>query len=368
MQTKILFFISLCVLSINGCFFVVPVPSGKMSDTKIDDAKWFVSSESIENIVRDQNVPGKIRRIKGETIDIIFKDDFCACSGKGQLRMSVSEVDTRGVKGNEELFGPTLREGISYLVDNDEYQKICKPFVAAQKAIFGAIPSSGNGQYYYTESYELIWEAERALRPTECDPVRARILAEKAKQIAEDEGAKALGYDITGTWVSEITSNHPDYFNKKEQRNLKLKIDERGNQITATDSSGEATLEAYRIEGFQYPTSVKFKFSSPLVSINQFEGEWEVIDGSTIEGSWNDPITSAFGKWNLRKIGRKIRTENLRKYSPKHLQKWLSQKPPIEIKWKEIDEIDVWELEEGDVDWKGCWVSPLGGDCINIGY
>jgi hypothetical protein len=365
MQPKISFFISICVLSINGCI-IAPVPVGKVSDTKIYDAKWFVNSESIENIVREQSVPGRIRQIKGETIGIFFKEDVCPCVENIELRMKVSEVNARGIKGYEKHSFNSLYYGawLHLVVDS----ALCETFATANETIIGAEKSSRNSPNFFPPSYNLIWEAQRALGPPECDSIRAKILAEKAKQIAEDEGANPLGFDITGTWISEITSNHPDYFNKKEQRNLKLKIDERGNQITATDSSGEATLEAYRIEGFQYPTSVKFKFSFPLLSINQLEGEWEVIDGSTIEGSWNDPITSAFGKWNLRKMGRNIKAEKLRKYSPKHLQKWLSQKPPIEIKWKEIDEIDVWELEEGDVDWKGCWVSPLGGDCINIGY
>jgi len=357
MQTKILFFISICVLSINGCA-TYPHISGKVSGAKINDSKWFITSESIENIVRDQFVPVKVRQIKGETIVIFLKEDVCPCVEYIELRMKVSEVNSRGIKGYEKHFSSR------YIVDSEQ----CKTFATANDIIIEAEKSSRNWPNFFPPSYNLIWEAQRALGPPECDSIRAKILAEKAKQLAEDEGAKPLGYDITGTWISEITSNHPDYFSKKEQRNLKLRIDERGTQITATDSSGEATLKAYRNEEFQYPTSIKFKFSFPLVSINQLEGDWEVTDGSTIEGSWNDPITSASGEWNMRKTGQKIKAEELRKYSPKHLQRWLSQKPPLEIKWEEIDEIHVWGLEEGDIDWEWCWMLGGEGDCFDIGY
>ena len=71
-----------------------------MSDTKINDAKWFVYSESIENIVRDQSVPVKIRQMKGKTIVIFLKEDVCPCVEYIELRMKVSEVNSRGIKGH----------------------------------------------------------------------------------------------------------------------------------------------------------------------------------------------------------------------------------------------------------------------------
>jgi hypothetical protein len=359
MQPKISFFISICVLSINGCVFPAP------KDTDAYETAWYIDSDSIDAIVRDQIVPGKIRQIKGKTIDISFKNDICPCVGKIELSMRVSEVNSRGVKGYEKhsYHSRYFGEWIDPVVDSEQ----CKTFAIASDIIIGAEDSSIMGPNFFLPSYNLIWEAQRALGPPECDSIRAKILAEKAKQIAEDEGAKALGYDITGTWVFEITSNHPDFFYKTEQRNRNLKIDERGNQIMATDSSGEAILEGQRIEDSAYRSTIKFKFSSPLYSKNQLEGEWTVIDGSTIEGSWNDPMSTASGKWNLWKTEQKVkavkRVENLEK----HLRKWLSRKQPLEIKWEEIDEIDA-STYDIDIDWMGCWVIPfMGGECFDIG-
>jgi hypothetical protein len=360
MQTKISFFISICVLLINGCVFMAPVPKD------INETAWFIDSDSIDAIVRDQSVPGRISRIKGKTIDISFKNDICPCVGKIELSMRVSEVNSRGVKGYEKhsYHSRYFGEWIAPVVDSEQ----CKTFAIASDIIIGAEDSSIMGPNFFLPSYNSIWEAQRALGRPECDSIGAIILAEKAKQIAEDEGAKALGYNVTGTWVSEITSNHPDFFNKKEQRNLKLKIDERGNQITATDSSGEVILDAYRIEDSPYKREIKFKFSFPPVLVNQLEGEWKVVNGSTIEGSWNDPMSTASGKWNLWKTEQNVkavkRVENL----VKHLQKWLSRKQPLEIKWEEIDEIDAWT---NDIDWGACWgfFVPIAGDggCLDIG-
>jgi len=350
MQAKILFFISISVLSINGCYFG-PVPED------ISDTTWTINSELIEKIVRDQSVPGRISRIKGKTIVIHFKNDICPCVKNRLLRIRVSEANSKVVKGYEKHPDRASFYGV-HIVDS----ALCQTFATANEVIFGAELSSKNPPNFFPPSYNLIWEAQRALGPPECDSIRAKILAEKAKQIAEDEGAKLLGYDITGTWGSKMTSNHPDYFNKKEQRNLKLTIDERANQITVTDSSGKAALEAYRTEGFLYPTTVKLKFSFPVVSINQLEGRWEVIDGSTIEGSWSDPITSASGKWNLWKMGREIKAVKSEKNLVKHRRKWLSRAAPLEIKWEEIEMIQGWTKE---IDWMWCLNLWVEAPCWN---
>jgi len=184
--------------------------------------------------------------------------------------MEVSEVNSRAVKGYEKYSAHTdYFKWDNPVVDS----ALCKTFASTMEVLFEVEDSSYGPQVIFLPSLELVWEARRALGPLECDIIRAKILAKKAKQIAEDEGAKALGYDITGIWVSKITSNHPDFFSKEEQRNLELNIDERGNQITATDSSGESALEAYRIEDSVYRNEIKFKFSSPLIPTNHLEGE-----------------------------------------------------------------------------------------------
>jgi hypothetical protein len=359
MQTKISLFISIsiCTLLLNGCI-IFPVPAG------ISDTSRIITSESIKTAVavgsRDQSVPERIRIFKGNMIVISFKNDVCPCVGKRYLSMKVSEVDSKGVKGYEKVADGITDYGS--WVDRQVDPALCKTFATAYEIIAEAENSSILGSNFYPPSYNLIWEAQQAMNPLECDSIRAKILAEKAKQIAEDEGAKPLGYDITGTWLSKITSNHSDFFNKKEQRNLKLIIDEHGNQITATDSSGKATLEAYRIEGFQYKSEIKFKFSSPLISVNQLEGEWKVIDGLTIQGSWHDPIGTASGEWNLRKVEQGIKAQKFDKKIYKHLRNWLSQKPPLEIKWEEIGFITVWTKK---VDWMLCAGFIFGGGGCN---
>lgn len=341
----------------NGCI-IVPFPK------EINDTARTITSESIKTAVavgsRDQSVPERLGIFTGNRIVISFKNEVCPCVEKRPLSMKVSEVNAKGVKGDEKIPNDRARYYTSYdgiAVDS----AICKTFATAIELIIEAEDSSRNSLNFFPPSYDLIWEAQRALSPLECDSIRAKILAEKAKQVAEDEGATALGYDITGIWDSEITSNHRDFFNKKEQQNLQLIIDERGKQIRATDSSGEVVLDAYRIEASPYKREIKFKFSSPLASIKQLEGEWEVIDGSTIEGSWSDPITSASGKWNLRKMEQKLTVDKLDYNLVKHRRKWLSQKPPLEIKWEEIDSIEVWtkKVEE----WMWCIMTVFGGNC-----
>ena len=360
MRTKVSLFISIsiCILLLNGCI-IFPFPEGTR------DTFWTINSDSIENIVRVQFVPERIHHIKGNRIKIFFKDDVCPCVNNRWLNMKVSEVNSEGVMGSEinpdyyyhnAKGDPVAAQG-GPVADSAE----CKTFATANEIIIGAENFSSGGSKFYPPSYNLAWEARRALWPPECNSIRAKSWAKKAKQVAEDEGAKALGYDITGTWVSKITSSHPDFFNNKDKRELKLIIDERGNQITATDSSGEAALEAYRIEGSRYDREIKFKFSFPLVSINQLEGKWKVIDGLTIQGSWNDPVGTASGEWNLRKMEQGIKAQKFDKKIYKHLRNWLSQKPPLKIKWEDIDRIYVF-TKEIDLMWCAGFIFG-GGSC-----
>ena len=120
----------------------------------------------------------------------------------------------------------------------------------------------------------MIWEARAALGPLECDPVRAKTLADKAKQLARNEGAKALGFDITGTYDSEFTGKHPiitRQYALSDQNNPQLVIRQDGQKITGVDGSGTAIFEGTRIENV-----IEFKFSDPQTSNKELEGEWSV--------------------------------------------------------------------------------------------
>lgn len=362
MQTKISFFISISIsiLLMNGCI-IAPLPE------KIRDVPQIINSESVENIARDHSDSGSINQIKDKRIFITFKNDVCPCSSRRDIRMKVTEVDSMRVKGYEKTTGSELRiPTMTY----DEVKKAlskqeCKTTVIGEEAISAARNSSKRGRYFYPPSYNLIWAAETAIGPPECDGVRAKILADKAKQVAEEEGAKVLGYNLTGIYISEITGSHPvitKYFGENGNLEPRLTIEQRGNRITGTDSSGNAILKGSRFEDTEFNSAVEFKFSFPSTFKTELKGEWVIRDdGLGMEGFWEDPASDASGGWNLWKAGQKIKAEKYGKRTEKMVRKWLSQKPPLEIK---LEEIRMMRFTTKDVDWMWCFGTILQfGQC-----
>ena len=175
----------------------------------VTDTTWIIDSETIEPIVRGQSIPREIQKLKGDKVSITFKEDLCICNGNRNLKLSVSEINTTGLQGFEFLSGRIGMYGNWYWNSSVEnLQKTCATFSDASNAINDARRLSKRGDYYFPDSFELIWEAERALGPLECDPVQSMVLAEKAKEIAIEEGAKILDFDISGNYGSEISGDH----------------------------------------------------------------------------------------------------------------------------------------------------------------
>ena len=346
MNFKYILFVTIFVLTTSGC--CLPFPG----DTVIINTP--ISPELMNSIVSDQTIPVSerfipydIRNIEGSSdVKVTFKDDFCACSKQRELRMSVSLVSKTGLSGHQNTTGFG-----KYRPDNDEYGDVCSSFVVAFEAITDAIYISLNRTYFYLDSFNLIWEARAALEPLECDPVKAKILANKAKLLARTVGAKALGFDITGTYDSEFTGEHPivaRHYTLRDQHKPQLVIRQDGQKITGVDGSGTAVLVGTRIENV-----IKFKFSYPQDFNKELEGEWLVgYDGLNVSGTWRDPVSNASGEWKLMKIQQENKIE---RWSNKgdHLREFLSRRAPIEIDYEVIDQITVredhrdWDLECG---------------------
>jgi len=111
-----------------------------------------------------------------------------------------------------------------------------------------------------------------------------------------------LAPDITGTYISEITSSHPQYFRLKKHRKLVITLEQKGDSITGGDSSTNSN-----ITGILQGNTIKFTFwSSQMNNVagsgTPVTGEWKVnANGIKLEGSWNSH-PAASGKWNLTRI------------------------------------------------------------------
>ncbi|MDJ0777637.1 MAG: hypothetical protein QNJ85_07235 [Gammaproteobacteria bacterium] len=106
--------------------------------------------------------------------------------------------------------------------------------------------------------------------------------------------------NISGTYISEITSNSKWQFTKRYQ-NLKIKFQQEGNKIVGIDERYDTKIEA-TIAG----DSVKFYvLAGQAAGGYDAEGEWKIsADGTRLVGSWNSPgsADAASGEWILRKV------------------------------------------------------------------
>ena len=105
--------------------------------------------------------------------------------------------------------------------------------------------------------------------------------------------------DISGTYVSDITTPHRYTFEKKDY-DITITIKQVGNRITATDKSNTLKITG-SIEG----NTVKFQIPPNRISgYTDKAGEWVVSpNGKTMEGFWGYyPKPNKTGRWNLTKI------------------------------------------------------------------
>ena len=104
--------------------------------------------------------------------------------------------------------------------------------------------------------------------------------------------------DISGTYVSAITTNTNWFFRYKKHRKLLATLKQDGNSITGSDGFTNAS-----INGTRTGDTITFEYwSSPVNKGFTITGRWEVsVDGTKLQGSWNDQSGQAGGKWNLTK-------------------------------------------------------------------
>ena len=105
--------------------------------------------------------------------------------------------------------------------------------------------------------------------------------------------------DNTGTFVSEITNNdRTDFMRVRRHNNIVLILEQHGDTITGTDSSGKAD-----VRGTRKGDTIKFDFWAPNLNYGK-EGVWKVnANGTQLEGSWRTSQgKSGSGQWNLKKI------------------------------------------------------------------
>jgi hypothetical protein len=332
-------------LATGGCGYVIPLPI-YVPEFEVVPANWTMESDLIQSIVENQSASIKLLGIKGNKVRVYFKDSVCPCSDRREIIMKVSEVDSTRVKGYERADSYGLRKP-TFMYKEPLPKAECNMTATAEEAISVARKASSRGRYFYPPSYNLIWAAETAVGPPSCNSVRAKALADEAKQVAADEGAKVLGYDLTGIYVSEITGDHPvitKLFGENRHLEPKLTIEQRGNRITGTDSSGKATLKGSRSESNLFSNVVAFKIAFPSTFKDELEGEWVVRDdGLGMEGIWRGPTGTASGKWNLWKTGQKTKSELYGKKSEEMVRKWISNQSATEIRLKDIESIFVWQ-------------------------
>ncbi len=143
--------------------------------------------------------------------------------------------------------------------------------------------------------------------------LRARHLAERARveQLramirppGETAAEPAIRFDVSGSYVSEITSNSKWQF-RQPYRKLKIELRQDGNRITGYD------LEfGTRIRGSIDGALINFSISSGKAADGyDIDGQWRVAeDGSSITGSWKcrGCADDAQGVWNLIRTGSPI--------------------------------------------------------------
>lgn len=105
--------------------------------------------------------------------------------------------------------------------------------------------------------------------------------------------------DISGSYVSEITSNSADIF-PDEYRTIVITLKQDGNSIVGEDSTGE-----FKVNGSRNGNTINFitgEMAYSKCKCNFIAGQWKIsFDGSKLEGSW-DRGAGFKGKWNLTKI------------------------------------------------------------------
>lgn len=167
-----------------------------------------------------------------------------------------------------------------------------------------SIRAKGNGVWKIDpggSSFNGTWEALTTTGNGEWDLVKTGPAPEPdLDHESEIEAQNAMtdnNPDITGSYVSEITSKHSWYFDKKVNRSLALTLTQSGNTITGYDSANVAV-----ITGTRDRNTIKFRFWAEGITAYELRGTWIINpEDNRLEGSWIQPSHDATGQWNLAK-------------------------------------------------------------------
>lgn len=119
---------------------------------------------------------------------------------------------------------------------------------------------------------------------------------------SSDAVEKPVAYidGISGTYLSEITSNSKWQFTKK-YKSLKITFTQYGNRLFVSEDKFNTKIEAKFLDN----AIVFYVLPGQATGFYDAEGEWRISsDGTRLEGSWivRGSPDAAAGKWNLIKI------------------------------------------------------------------
>jgi hypothetical protein len=115
-------------------------------------------------------------------------------------------------------------------------------------------------------------------------------------QIESTAASDSTVIDITGTYVSSVLTKYGHAVGGPQHSKITLLLEQHGDTITGTDSSGKAD-----VRGTRTGDTIKIEFWAPFWSYGA-EVVWKVnADGTQLEGSWKDKH-DGYGEWNLTKV------------------------------------------------------------------
>ena len=108
-----------------------------------------------------------------------------------------------------------------------------------------------------------------------------------------------LDIDISGTYVSDITSNSSSIF-PKEYRKIVITFEQDGNNVIGKDSTGKFTVSGSR--NGNYINFITGEMGYHKCMCNHIAGSWRIVnDGKKLEGLW-DRGAGFKGTWNLTRV------------------------------------------------------------------
>ena len=217
--------------------------------------------------------------------DNLYADDLPTQSLTASLNTSTDSDNVRDVydyyaKAEQEItagtYKPNLWSKAFVQVEGDEQKRKAKYIELRAEQL-------------YATNTPAVAASNQSILPV----VASRSTANQRPSVAEQSKPND---DISGTYVSDITTNTSWVFHKPKYRKLVVSLEQNGNSIVGSNSSANLKIEGKR-EGDKITF---FTWPSDIIS-SEIKGKWKISpDGDRIEGTWSHPHGE--GKWNLTKI------------------------------------------------------------------